>query len=273
MKTGGVMPWRDTQSLRLKRLFLEGFSAMDIAEPLVSFDAETRSEYVQDFMAKKDFDLVGVRIDGLVSGYVKKVELGQGCCGDHCRLFTPEDDLVPDTANFTEVVKSLAINQQCFVTILDHVGAIITLSDLEKPPMRMFLFGWITLGEMLMTELIRQRYSCQAWQEYVSPERLQKAKDIQALRAQQGQKVELLDCLQYGDKGWILTYDEEVRRIFGNISRKEMRRTFKELESLRNNLAHTQQIIPTGWRRITIACSQLEANLERIVELNRLKIQ
>ncbi len=34
------MPWRDTQSSRLRRLFLEGFSAMDVAEPLVSFDKE-----------------------------------------------------------------------------------------------------------------------------------------------------------------------------------------------------------------------------------------
>ena len=60
--------------------------------------------------------------------------------------FTPDDDLVPDTANLIDVVKSLAINQQCFVTILDRVGAIITLTDLEKPPMRMFLFGMITMG-------------------------------------------------------------------------------------------------------------------------------
>jgi len=260
------MPWKDTQSSRLRRLFLEGFSAMDLAEPLASFDAHTSALDVRAFMEKNDFDLVGVRIDGLTSGYVRQEDLQSGTCGDHLRIFTPEDDLVPDTANLTDVVKSLAINRQCFVTILDRVGAIITLSDLEKPPMRMFLFGMITLGEMLMTEIIRHKYSDGSWQELISEQRLAKARELQILRSKQKKKVDLLDCLQYGDKGWILTYDTEIRDAFGNSSRKEMRQTFKELESLRNNLAHTQEIVPTGWQRIIIVCSQLETNLEHIVE-------
>ena len=260
------MPWRDKKSSRLKRLFLEGFSAMDLAEPLVSFDAEARAEDVKKYMVIKDFDLVGVRINGLVSGYVNQTDLEDGCCGDYYREFTPDDDLVPDTANLTEVVKSLAINRQCFVTILDQVGAIITMSDLEKPPMRMFLFGMITLGEMMMTEIIRQRYADESWQEYVSDQRLQKAKELQKLRLSQGQKVDLIDCLQYGDKGWILTYDADFRAALGIVSRKEMRKTLKELESLRNNLAHTQEIIPTGWPRIVIACSRLENNLEKVFD-------
>ena len=105
------MPWKDTQSSRLRRLFLEGFSAMDIAEPLVSFDAEAEAATVRRFMAERNFDLVGVRRDGLVSGYVRQTELANGCCGDHLHPFTPSDDLVPDTASLIEVVRSLAINE------------------------------------------------------------------------------------------------------------------------------------------------------------------
>ena len=79
-----------------------------------------------------------VQITAINSFYLWKDELQQGRCGDFFHPFTP-DDLVPDTASLLKVVKSLAINERCFVTILDRVGAIITLSDLEKPPMRMFL--------------------------------------------------------------------------------------------------------------------------------------
>ena len=129
------MPWRDTQSSRLRRLFLEGFSAMDIAEPLVSFDAITDAGSVREYMAEKNFDLVGVRQDGLVEGYVRREDLVSGYCGDYMHPFTPDDDLVPDTANLTEVVKSLAINKQCFVTILDRVGAIV-FSDTEVKEFR-----------------------------------------------------------------------------------------------------------------------------------------
>jgi hypothetical protein len=89
------MPWKDIKSSRLRRLFFEGFSALDIAEPLVSFDAESDAQTVRTFMLEKDFDLVGIRVDGLVNGYVRQDELTEGLCRDHLRAFTPEDDLVP----------------------------------------------------------------------------------------------------------------------------------------------------------------------------------
>ena len=189
------MPWRDTQSSRLHRLFLEGFSAMDIAEPLVSFDASAEACTVRDFMAEKHFDLVGIRQEGLVSGYVRGEDLTGGQCLDHIRPFTPDDDLIPDTANLIDVVKSLAINQQCFVTVLGRVGAIITLTDLEKPPMRMFLFGMITIIEMTMTEIMRKRYADDSWQDLLSDKRIALAKKLQEERSRRGQQVELIDCL------------------------------------------------------------------------------
>lgn len=260
------MPWRDTQSSRLRRLFLEGFSAMDVAEPLVSFDEGASAIEVRDFMQTKAFDLVGVRRDGLIEGFVRQGDLTVGTCGDHFRPFTPDDDLIPDTANLIDVVKSLAINQQCFVTILDRVGAIITLTDLEKPPMRMFLFGMITMIEMMMTEILRQNYPNDSWQEFLSEKRLALAIQLQEERNRRGQRVELVDCLQFGDKGWIITYDEKLRETLGHKSRKETRNAVKEFENLRNNLAHTQEIIPSGWQRIVIACSRWEDNLEKTVE-------
>lgn len=259
------MSWKKIQSSRLRRLFFEGFSAMDIAEPLVSFDAEADAQTVRSFMSEKDFDLVGIRIDGLVGGYVQRDDLATGLCRDYLQTFTPEDDLVPDTASLTEVVKSLSINKQCFVTILDQVSAIITLSDLEKPPMRMFLFGIITLGEMLMSEIIRHRYHDGSWQDRLSTARFAKAKQLQEERFRRGQKVDLIDCLQYSDKAWILSYDEDIYKALGQESRSAARKAIKELVTLRDNLAHTQEIIPTGWKRIVIACSRMDYNLDNIL--------
>jgi hypothetical protein len=239
---------------------------MDIAEPLVSFDETTKAVEVQTFMREKGFDLAGVRRNGLVDGYVRQEDLSSGTCGDHSQHFTPDDDLVPDTANLIDVVKSLAINQQCFVTILDHVGAIITLADLEKPPMRMFLFGMITIIEMKMTEVLRQLYPNDSWQEFLSDQRITLAIKLQQERRRRGQQVELIDCLQFGDKGWIITHDEDLRKALGHKSRRETRNSIKEFENLRNNLAHTQEIIPSGWQRIIIACNRWEENLGKTVE-------
>jgi hypothetical protein len=246
-------------------MFFEGFTVMDVAEPLVSFDANADARKVRDFMVDRKFDLVGIRMEGLVRGYVRREELVSGVCGDVTHEFTPDDDLVTDTASLIEVVRSLSINRQCFVTSLNEVSAIVSLDDLEKPPMRMFLFGLITLSEMLLTAVIRHRYPDDSWQDRLSEKRLGKAKSLRAERKRRGQYLDLIDCLQYGDKGSILSYDEEVRQALGFESRTAAREAIKELESLRNNLAHVQEIIPTGWKRIVIACSRLDDNLTNLL--------
>ena len=261
------MLWKDSQRARLRRLFFEGFTALDLAEPLVSFDADADALQVRQFLLEKDFDLVGIREHGLVRGYARREALTSGRCGDQLVPFCAESDLVPETASLVEVVRSLAINRQCFVTVLDQPSAIITLDDLEKPPMRMFLFGLITIAEMVMTDLLRWKYADDSWQELLSAARLTKARALQDERIRRGQQVGLLDCLQFGDKGWILSYDEQWRSAMGYQSRREMREAIKELETLRNNLAHTQAIIPQGWQRIVVACSRMEQNLDRINNL------
>ncbi len=259
------MRLKHIQTPRLHRMFFEGFTVMDVAEPLVSFDADADARKVHHFMADRKFDLVGIRVEGLVRGYVRCEELESGICGDVMHEFAPEDDLVTDTASLIEVVRSLSINQQCFVTSLNEVSAIVSLDDLEKPPMRMFLFGLITLSEMLLTEVIRHRYPDDSWQDLLSEQRLGKAKELRAERERRGQNPDLIDCLQYGDKGSILSRDEAVRQALGWESRNAAREVIDELESLRNNLAHVQEIIPTGWRRIVIACSRLDDNLANLL--------
>ena len=261
------MPRDNTQHARLRRLFVEGFTAMDLAEPLVSFDAEADAPTVRRFLLDKDFDLAGIRHDGLIRGYARREALTSGRCGDHLAPFCAGSELVTASASLVEVVRALAINRQCFVTVLDQPVAIITLEDLEKPPMRMFLFGLITISEMVMTAILRAKYADGSWQQLLSPARLAKARDLHGERERRGQRVELIDCLQFGDKGGILSHDEAFRESLEFKSRREVRDAIKELEMLRNNLAHTQAIIPQGWKRIVIACSRLERNLERLYSM------
>ena len=65
------MPWNlGATSIRLRRVFTEGFTVMDIAEPLASFDAERPADDVRRFLEGHDYDLAGVRREGVVAGYL-----------------------------------------------------------------------------------------------------------------------------------------------------------------------------------------------------------
>ncbi len=248
---------------RLRRVFLQGFSVMDVAEPLVSFDAERPAAEVSRFLDEHDYDLVGVRVGGLVDGYARREELEGGQCGDHRHAFVP-DDLVSESASLAETIASLGANGRCFVRVLNGVSAIVTLSDLEKPPVRMYLFGMITILEMLVAREIRARFPEGTWTQYLSEGRRAKAEALLAERRRRNQQVELLDCLQFSDKAQVLVKDPDARRDLGYESRKSALQAAKELETLRNNLAHTQEIISSSWERIVRFSGNLDQMLRRL---------
>ena len=251
----------ETVQESMRRVFTEGFSVQDIAEPLVSFDDALPASEAQIAMQERDFDVCGVRQTGLVTGYVEQTALTSGLCGEHARAFATAEVVQP-SAPLSAVVRALADSPRLFVKVLGVVGGIVTKSDLEKPPVRMWLFGMVTLLEMRFSRLIALHCSGESWQQFLSEARIQKARDLLTERARRDQRVSLLDCIQLSDKGQIVARSVEIRRLTMFDSRRKVEQAFKELERLRNNLAHSQDIIASDWQIIV----QLTENLERVIQ-------
>ena len=122
----------------------------------------------------------------------------------------------------------------------------------------MWLFGMITLLEMRTTRLIELNCPGDSWRQYLSESRLQKAEALLEERKRRNQSVELLDCLQISDKGQIIARNEELRRVTRMQSRRQTEQAIRMLESLRNNLAHSQDIISCDWETIVWLCKEME---------------
>ncbi len=249
------MNWNASTIESLRRVFTEGFAARDIAEPLVSFDACTAVSEVAELMDKRTFDVVGVRREGVVVGYVQRADLCGATCGERIRVI---DAPIPDAASLADVVLGLANSPRLFVRVLGTVGGIITLSDLQKPPVRMWLFGMLSLMEMRMSRLIELKCQGDSWKQYLSEGRLQKAESLLEERKRRNQNLDLIDCLQISDKGQIVARNEELRRLTRMQSRRQTEQVIRMLESLRNNLAHSQDIITCDWETIVALCSDME---------------
>lgn len=251
------MNWNASTIENLRRVFAQGFAARDIAEPLVSFDASTSAADAGKVMTAEDFDAVGVRQGGLVVGYLERENVGEGTCGDRLRAFNAAS-VISDFAPLAEMVLGLTHSARLFVRVLGEVGGIVTMSDLQKPPMRMWLFGMITILEMRVSRLIEVTCPGDTWKAFLSEGRLQKAQALLEERRRRNQSVQLLDCLQISDKGQILARNEEIRRMTNMRSRRQTEETVKMVESLRNNLAHSQDIIASDWQTIVALCDDLE---------------
>jgi hypothetical protein len=251
------MNWNASTIESLRRVFAEGFAARDVAEPLVSFDASTAAAEVAEFMDRRSFDVVGIRKEGAVVGYVQRADLDQSACGMNLRPIE-RAMTVSETASLADVVLGLADGPRLFLQVLGTIGGIVTMSDLQKPPVRMWLFGMVTLMEMRATRLIELKYPGDSWKQYLSESRLQKAQELLEERKRRNQNLELIDCLQISDKGQIIARSEEIRRMTKMESRRQTEQTIRMLESLRNNLAHSQDIVSCDWETIVRLCREME---------------
>jgi hypothetical protein len=260
------MNWNASTIENLRRVFTEGFSARDIAEPLVSFDSTTAASEVLELMNHRNFDVVGVRKEGVVVGYVERENLGDSTCGEQ---FQAIDAPISDAAPLADVVLVLADSKRLFVRVLGAVGGIITMSDLQKPPVRMWLFGMVTLLEMRTTRVIELKCQGDSWKQYLSESRLKKAQELLEERKRRDQNLELIDCLQISDKGQIIARNEEIRILMRMPSRRQAEQAIKMLESLRNNLAHSQDIISCDWEIIVWLCKDVERVISGTDEVQR----
>jgi hypothetical protein len=237
----------------VRRVFTEAFSARDVAEPLASFDADASASSAREFMEARDFDVIGIRGDGQVLGYVERPSLQGGTCGQFRRSFD-EAIVLDDSASLLQVLFRLNQNPFVFITTFGRVGGIVTRADLQKPPVRMWLFGIVTLIEMRFAELIELHCPADAWKKHVSEARLQKAQALLEERSRRNQRLELFDCLQFSDKGQIVARNEAIRKETIFTSRGQAETAVKNLEKLRNNLAHAQDIVTTDWDTIIQLC-------------------
>lgn len=258
------MTWNRSNIDNLQRIFTESLVARDIAEPIVSFDASTPASVALAAIDARGIGGIGVRVDGLVAGYALREDLEGATCGERMRPID-EAQWIADSASLADVVVRLAVLPRLFVRVLGTVAGIITKTDLEKPPVRMWLFGMVTVMEIRLTRLIERRCEGESWRQYLSEGRLSKAEELLQERRRRNQNVRLLDCLQFSDRGQIVARDESLRGLTRFSSRRKLEEAVKAMESLRNNLAHSQDIVSCDWELIVVLAREVE-NVVRAAE-------
>lgn len=243
---------------RVRRLFADAFSVMDIAEPVVSFDLDSATADVLGVLQQQRATAAALRAAGAIVGYATASDLARARrCKEVLRPFAAGQVIDADET-LSEAIYVLTLREHAFVSMLGSVVGVITRSDVQKPIARMWLFGMITLIEVTLTERVRAAFPDGDWRSRVSTGRLQRARELREERARRGQPCGLLDCLQLSDKAQILMQEENALQEFGFRSRKAAGKVIRELESLRNNLAHAQDIITHDWAQIARMTRRLQ---------------
>lgn len=249
----------------LWQLFDQTITVRAIAEPLISFDAKRRAATIRQEMERRGFDVAGLMRDGSVEGYVRRERLGIGLLGRYHEAFDTAD-VLSDSSSLVAAFGALRHKPFVFVQILGRVGAVVTRADFQKAPVRMFLFGLLTLIEMQMLRIIRSRYEGDAWEALLG-DRIKGVRRIFEERRKQNIETDLLDCLQWCDKRTLILAQEDLIPRLGFASGAKAETSLNTLEHLRNDLAHSQDFVRENWKKLDerFALAQsLLGNLERI---------
>jgi len=183
----------------IRSLFDKGITAVAIFEALKSCAADGKAEEIKRLLSKRDFDVAGVMEskNGKVVGYVQKEDLQSGLVKDYLRVITPEL-LIADSTPIPELFALLKNKLFLFVLNKSRVDGIITRADLNKPPVRIYLFGLVSLLEMHLGFWAQDSYKNETWKENLSEGRIKAAEELFEDRKTRNQEIGLFECLQFG---------------------------------------------------------------------------
>lgn len=257
-------------SVDLRSLFEESITVKYVAEPLKAVSADEGATVVRQWMETHYFDVVGVEDTGVICGYVERDRLAGGRCGDYQRIFHPSE-LIADSTPLMQLLRILRHKPRIFVLERDRVSGIVTRGDLQKAPVRMLLFGLVTLLEMQLLRLVRIYYPQDSWLPFLKGERVVLAKKLWQERQARNEAIDLTDYLQFSDKRELILAKTEIVERLGLRSKRSGERFLKLAEALRNKLAHAQDLVSdSSWPELILLAGEIETLLQRCEEIEQI---
>lgn len=215
--------------------------ASDICEPLKCCAAGAPADEMRTELERLDFTVAGVREieGGPVIGFVESADLTHGEVRNHLHGLS-EVTIIPRGSDITTLLAILKYAPFVFVEGEFGVDAILTLADINKPMVRVYVFGLISLLEMHLSFWVAHNYADGEWQQALSEARLEFAEEVRRKRAALGQDLLLIQCLQICDKRTLVSRSIEIRDQLGLGSKTSCERFLRKVEALRDTLAHSQ---------------------------------
>lgn len=247
---------------KLRYIYQNNLTVDLLCENLNTCNFNDHSIDVKNEMVEKDFDMYGVEKEGKIIGFVRRDELDtKGIIGDFVKNFS-SDDLISDSTSLIELLDIFQEWEYVFILEKNKVSKIVTVADLQKQPIRMLAFSLISLFEMYLISTIREFFPDDSWTDKLTEARLTKAKELLEERSKKNEALTLLDNIQLGDKGTIVRKTPQLVEKFGFESNQQCKDFFRNIETLRNNTAHSQEKIYHDYKELIAVILQIEKVLK-----------
>jgi len=168
-----------SQYKELKSIYANNITVSHICEKLSYFNINDSAIDAKTYMEENNYDYLGIEENGIIMGYINRSSLGNGIgkCKDYLIEFNSLN-LISDSTPIIDLISILRDTPAIFVLVRNKVKNIVTRADLQKPPVRMLIFGYINILEMNLLQTINYFYKEDTWTDYISQNRLEKARTL-----------------------------------------------------------------------------------------------
>lgn len=241
-------------------LFINKITTEHIYESMQSSHSYDDALQVKFTLESMDFDIGGVidENDSII-GYVVQKELENGYIQNYIKSITA-DSLISDSTPIAKMLTILSTKEYVFILSANQVKGILTRADVNKPIVRIYLFGIISLFELNLNFWINSYYKNECeWKEILKTNRVIAAQDIFKLRKGKNEELSLLECIQICDKKSLLSSSKEFTSDF-NFTKTKLNKLISNIETVRNELAHSQKSITANlsWTTFTETINDIE---------------
>jgi hypothetical protein len=122
----------------------------------------------------------------------------------------------------------------------------------------------LTIVDEHTTGIIKSHYSEDELANALSVGRRDKAQALQQERARRNNHVPLVDCLQITDKMEISLKIPGMLEDVDMASKSKAQKAIKQLSTLRNHLAHGQDLTTTTWDAVVMLAGRLPKIMTRL---------
>lgn len=160
-----------------------------------------------------------------------------------------DSEVISESTPLLDVIEILCKKDHVFVKVKRNVTHLVTRADLDSIPVRIWLYGMISLFEIEIKEMIRK--AGVNWEELMSQSRIDSAMSLYKHKAERNEEIDLLGCTQLVDIGTILFKRwQDYSNLFPDgYSKNSARNCFCDINSLRDALAHGQKLT-MEWSKI-----------------------
>jgi hypothetical protein len=187
-------------------------------------------------------------------------EAAHGVVRDHMRPLS-EDNLIGADAGILAFVKGADRHRCRLVVSGSEITGLVSLSDLQKLPVRAALFAVITHAEMTMADAIRREFNgTEGWKQRLSSDRQGTIQDEYDKVAADDNLVEHLLFTQFADKIAIIRKSPDFA-----LGKNAFEAAMKAAQKLRDKLMHANDYAST--RPAAIKVCETVRSIEQWIDL------